>query len=422
METNQDIGPLYSMALKQFGKAADLMKLDPSIRKYLERPQRSLIVEFPVVMDDGKVEMFVGYRVQHNTVRGPAKGGIRYHPSVTLDEVQTLAFWMTWKCAVMNLPFGGGKGGVRVDTRKLSPTELERLSRRYFSEIQMMIGPNKDIPAPDVNTNAQVMAWYMDTYSMNVGYSVLGVVTGKPVDLGGSKGRDEATGRGVKVCTEEALKILGMDPVKSTVAIQGFGNVGSHSARIISKELGAKVIAVSDITGGIYNPKGLEVDDLIKYRNENNGVIEGYPKGEKITNEDLLTMDVDILIPAALENAIDENIAENVKAKVIIEGANGPVTTEAEKILLKKGIMIVPDILANAGGVTVSYFEWVQDLQSFFWDISQIRKELERMMREAFYDVLKVKEKCETDMRTAAYILAIERVAEALKMRGIYPR
>ena len=422
MGTSHDTGPLYKMALEQFGKAADLMGLDPNIRRYLERPQRSLIVEFPVVMDDGRVEMFVGYRVQHNTVRGPAKGGIRYHPDVTLDEVQTLAFWMTWKCAVMNLPFGGGKGGVKVNPRELSPTELERLSRRYFSEIQMMIGPNRDIPAPDVNTNAQVMAWYMDTYSMNIGYSVLGVVTGKPVDLGGSRGRDEATGRGVKVCTEEALKTFGMDPTRSTVAIQGFGNVGSHSARIISKELGAKVVAVSDVTGGVYDPNGLDIDDLIRYRDENNGVIKGYPKGERITNEELLTMDVDILIPAALENAIDENIARDVKAKIIIEGANGPVTTEAEKILLEKGVMIVPDILANAGGVTVSYFEWVQDLQSFFWDISQIRKELERMMREAFYDVFKIKEKHKTDMRTAAYILAIGRVAEALRMRGIYPR
>ena len=417
----QPPGPLYEMAQHQFLRAAKLMGLEENIKRFLLWPQRILTVHFPVMMDSGEVQIFVGYRVQHNTARGPAKGGIRYHPSVNLDEVASLAFWMTWKCAVMNLPFGGGKGGVKVDPKKLSERELERLSRRFFSEIQMMIGPNKDIPAPDVNTNEQIMAWYMDTYSMNVGVTSLGVVTGKPVDLGGSEGRSEATGRGVAIVASEAADVLGMDIKGATVAVQGFGNVGSHAARIISKEYGAKVVAVSDISGGIYNPEGLDIDDLIRYRDENGGVIKGYPKGQPITNRDLLTMDVDILIPAALENAITADIAKDVKAKIIIEGANGPTTEEAEKILLEKGVFIVPDILANAGGVTVSYFEWVQDLQSFFWDIDDIRKRLKRMMVKEFGEVYKTKQKYSTDMRTAAYIVAIERVASAVRKRGYYP-
>ncbi len=417
----QPPGPLYEMAQHQFLRAAELMGLEENIKRFLLWPQRILTVHFPVMMDSGEVQIFVGYRVQHNTARGPAKGGIRYHPSVNLDEVASLAFWMTWKCAVMNLPFGGGKGGVKVDPKKLSERELERLSRRFFSEIQMMIGPNKDIPAPDVNTNEQIMAWYMDTYSMNVGVTSLGVVTGKPVDLGGSEGRSEATGRGVAIVASEAADVLGMDIKGATVAVQGFGNVGSHAARIISKEYGAKVVAVSDISGGIYNPEGLDIDDLIRYRDENGGVIKGYPKGQPITNRDLLTMDVDILIPAALENAITADIAKDVKAKIIIEGANGPTTEEAEKILLEKGVFIVPDILANAGGVTVSYFEWVQDLQSFFWDIDDIRKRLKRMMVKEFGEVYKTKQKYSTDMRTAAYIVAIERVASAVRKRGYYP-
>jgi glutamate dehydrogenase (NAD(P)+) len=414
-------GPLYEMAQNQFLKAAKLMDLDPNIGNFLLWPQKSLVVHFPVVMDDGRVEIFEGYRVQHNTARGPAKGGIRYHPETNLDEVSSLAFWMTWKCAVVNLPYGGGKGGVRVDPSKLSEKELEKLSRRFFSEIQMMVGPTKDIPAPDVNTNAKIMAWYMDTYSMNVGQTTLGVVTGKPLDLGGSEGRPEATGRGVAITVSEACNVKGIDISKATVAIQGFGNVGSYSAKILSEEYGSKIVAISDITGGLYNEDGFDIDDLISYRDQNGGVIKGYPKGTPITNEELLTLDVDILIPAALENAITEQIAKDVKAKIIVEGANGPTTEEAEKILIEKDVLIVPDILSNAGGVTVSYFEWVQDLQSHFWEIDDIRKKLTKIMKKSFGEVFATKQKYNTDMRTAAYIVAITRVAEAVKKRGYFP-
>ncbi|HOL03404.1 MAG TPA: Glu/Leu/Phe/Val dehydrogenase [Fervidobacterium sp.] len=414
-------GPIYENAQKQFLKAAEIMNLDSNVGNFLLWPQRILEVHFPVVMDDGRVEMFEGYRVHHNTAKGPAKGGIRYHPDTNLDEVASLAFWMTWKCAVLNLPYGGAKGGVKVDVSKLSERELEKLSRRFFSEIQMMVGPQKDIPAPDVNTNAKIMAWYMDTYSMNVGYTSLGVVTGKPIDLGGSEGRPEATGRGVSITTNEACKVIGKDITKARIAIQGFGNVGSYTAKILNEEFGAKIVAISDISGGIYNENGFDVNELIAYRDSNKGVIAGYPKGTPITNEDLLELDVDILIPAALENAITEKNADKIRAKVIIEAANGPTTPAAEKMLLKKGVLIVPDILANAGGVTVSYFEWVQDLQTFFWDIDDIRKRLTKMMVNAFAEVYRTKEKYNTDMRTAAYIVAINRVANAVKERGYYP-
>jgi len=414
-------GPIYENAQKQFLKAAEIMNLDSNVGNFLLWPQRILEVHFPVVMDDGRVEMFEGYRVHHNTAKGPAKGGIRYHPDTNLDEVASLAFWMTWKCAVLNLPYGGAKGGVKVDVSKLSERELERLSRRFFSEIQMMVGPQKDIPAPDVNTNAKIMAWYMDTYSMNVGYTSLGVVTGKPIDLGGSEGRPEATGRGVSITTNEACKVIGKDITKARIAIQGFGNVGSYTAKILNEEFGAKIVAISDISGGIYNENGFDVNELIAYRDSNKGVIAGYPKGTPITNEELLELDVDILIPAALENAITEKNADKIKAKVIIEAANGPTTPAAEEMLLKKGVLIVPDILANAGGVTVSYFEWVQDLQTFFWDIDDIRKRLTKMMVNAFAEVYRTKEKYNTDMRTAAYIVAINRVANAIKERGYYP-
>ncbi|HPC79020.1 MAG TPA: Glu/Leu/Phe/Val dehydrogenase [Fervidobacterium sp.] len=414
-------GPIYENAQKQFLKAAEIMNLDSNVGNFLLWPQRILEVHFPVVMDDGRVEMFEGYRVHHNTAKGPAKGGIRYHPDTNLDEVASLAFWMTWKCAVLNLPYGGAKGGVKVDVSKLSERELEKLSRRFFSEIQMMVGPQKDIPAPDVNTNAKIMAWYMDTYSMNVGYTSLGVVTGKPIDLGGSEGRPEATGRGVSITTNEACKVIGKDITKARIAIQGFGNVGSYTAKILNEEFGAKIVAISDISGGIYSENGLDINELIAYRDSNKGVIAGYPKGTPITNEELLELDVDILIPAALENAITEKNADKIKAKVIIEAANGPTTPAAEKMLLKKGVLIVPDILANAGGVTVSYFEWVQDLQTFFWDIDDIRKRLTKMMVNAFAEVYRTKEKYNTDMRTAAYIVAINRVANAVKERGYYP-
>ncbi len=412
---------LYEQALEVFRQAAGVMKLDPNIQKFLERPQRTIIVEFPVLMDDGRVEMFVGYRCQHNTALGPAKGGIRYHPNVTLDEVQTLAFWMTWKCSLLNLPYGGGKGGVKVDPSKLSKGELERLSRRFFFEISQFVGPHKDIPAPDVNTNPQVMAWYLDTYSMHVGYTALGVVTGKPVELGGSVGRNEATGRGVAVVAAEAFKMLGKDISKAKVAVQGFGNVGSFSAKILQEDFGAKIVAVSDVSAAYYDPNGLDINDLIAYRDSNKGLIEGYPKAQKIKHEELFELDVDILIPAALENSITEENAHKIKAKLIVEGANGPVTPTADKILRSKGVTIIPDILANAGGVTVSYFEWVQDLQSFFWDLDEVRAKLTKMMRAAFAEVAKTKEKYNTDFRTAAYIVAIDRVAKAVKLRGIYP-
>lgn len=412
---------LYEQALEVFRQAAKVMQLDPNIQKFLERPQRTIVVEFPVLMDDGRVEMFVGYRCQHSTALGPAKGGIRYHPNVTLDEVQTLAFWMTWKCSLLNLPYGGGKGGVKVDPSKLSKSELERLSRRFFFEISQFVGPLKDIPAPDVNTNLQVMAWYLDTYSMHVGYTALGVVTGKPVELGGSVGRNEATGRGVAVVAAEACKLLGMDISKAKVAVQGFGNVGSFSAKILQEEFGAKIVAVSDVSAAYYDPNGIDINDLIAYRDSNKGLIEGYPKAQRIKHEELFELDVDILVPAALENSITEENADKIKAKLIVEGANGPVTPGADKILHSKGVTIIPDILANAGGVTVSYFEWVQDLQSFFWDLDDVRNKLAKMMRVAFAEVAKTKEKYNTDFRTAAYIVAIDRVAKAVKLRGIYP-
>jgi len=412
---------LYEQALEVFRQAAKVMQLDPNIQKFLERPQRTIIVEFPVLMDDGRVEMFAGYRCQHSTALGPAKGGIRYHPNVTLDEVQTLAFWMTWKCSLLNLPYGGGKGGVKVDPSKLSKSELERLSRRFFFEISQFVGPLKDIPAPDVNTNPQVMAWYLDTYSMHVGYTALGVVTGKPVELGGSVGRNEATGRGVAVVAAEACKLLGKDISKAKVAVQGFGNVGSFSAKILQEEFGAKIVAVSDVSAAYYDPNGIDISDLIAYRDSNKGLIEGYPKAQRIKHEELFELDVDILVPAALENSITEENADRIKAKLIVEGANGPVTPGADKILHSKGVTIIPDILANAGGVTVSYFEWVQDLQSFFWDLDDVRNKLAKMMRAAFAEVAKTKEKYNTDFRTAAYIVAIDRVAKAVKLRGIYP-
>ncbi|OAA31438.1 glutamate dehydrogenase [Kosmotoga arenicorallina S304] len=412
---------LFENALKQFRKAAKVMELDPCLADVLMHPKRELTVNFPVRMDDGSVKVFTGHRVQHNIARGPAKGGIRYHPNVTLDEVKALAFWMTWKCAVVGIPYGGGKGGVEVDPAELSAAELERLSRRFFSEIQVIIGEDKDIPAPDVNTNAQIMSWFMDTYSMNVGHSVLGIVTGKPMDIGGSAGRPEATGRGVRVVTEEAINYKGLDAESSTVAVQGFGNVGSFAAKLIQDELGAKIVALSDVSGGIYNPDGLDIDEVIAYRDQNNGVIKGYPNATTITNEELLALDVDILIPAALENAITMENVDNVKAKIIVEGANGPITPEAEEVLLKKDIFIVPDFLANAGGVTVSYFEWVQGLQWYFWDIEDVRKALHKIMRQAFGSVVNTMHKYNTDMRTAAYIVAIDRVATATKLRGIYP-
>ena len=419
MQRNPVKGNPFEMAQRQFDNAARYLDLKEGIKAKLRVPKRELTVYFPVEMDDGSIRMFTGHRVQHSLARGPAKGGIRYHPDVTIDEVRALAMWMTWKCAVVNIPYGGAKGGVVCNPKEMSQRELERLTRRFTSEIIMLIGPESDIPAPDVNTNAQTMAWIMDTYSMTKGYSVPAVVTGKPVEIGGSLGRREATGRGVMLTTREALKHLGM-PIEGTrIVVQGFGNVGAIGAQLL-QELGCTVIAVSDSRGGIYNPKGLNVKDVIRHKAET-GTVVGYPGTDTITNKELLELDCDVLVPAALENAITEENADCVKARIIAEGANGPTTPEADEILSDKGIFVIPDILANAGGVTVSYFEWVQGLQNFFWSEEEVNKNLEKIMVKAFQDVLAISQEKGINMRIAAYILAIDRVATATLLRGIYP-
>jgi len=409
----------FGIAQRQFDIAAELLNLDPGLRRVLRNCKRELMVHFPVVMDDGCLEVFTGYRVHHNTSRGPTKGGIRYHPDVTLDEVRALAMWMTWKCAVVGIPYGGAKGGVVCDPKKMSQQEIINLTRRYTTEITMMIGPDKDIPAPDVNTNPQTMAWIMDTYSMHHGYSVPAVVTGKPLSIGGSEGRFEATGRGVMLTTREALKRLGMPIEGATVAVQGFGNVGSISAYLLQDE-GCKIIAVSDSQGGILNPLGLNARDVLRFKQET-GTVVGYPEADVISNEEILDLECDILVPAALEGQITAEIAPRIRAKVIAEGANGPTTPEADDILFDKGIFLIPDILCNAGGVVVSYFEWVQDLQSFFWREKQINQELERIMMRSFDEVYSIGQEKGINMRLAAYVLGVRRVAEATMTRGIYP-
>jgi len=409
----------YEMALRQFDNAIKYLELKRGIIEYLRYPKRELTVNFPVRMDDGSVKIFTGYRVHHNTVLGPTKGGIRYHPDVTLDEVRALAMWMTWKCAVVGLPYGGAKGGVICDPKKLSFQELENLTRRYAAEISLMMGPESDIPAPDVGTNPQVMAWIMDTYSMHKGYSVPAVVTGKPISIGGSLGRLEATGRGVMITACEACKHLGIPIEGATVVVQGYGNVGTASAYLLHDQ-GCKVIAVSDSKGGIYNPKGFDPRDVLSYKRETGSVV-GYPDTETITNEELLELPCDILVPSALENQITADNAGRIQAKIIVEGANGPTTPDADSILQDRGIFIVPDILANAGGVTVSYFEWVQGLQSFFWSEEEINQKLERIMSKSFKEVLEASRLKGIDMRTAAMVRAILVVAEALVVRGIYP-
>ncbi len=409
----------YEIAQRQFDNAAKYLDLKAGIKAKLRLPKRELTVNFPVKMDDGSIQMFTGHRVQHSLARGPAKGGIRYHPDVTLDEVRALAMWMTWKGAVVGIPYGGAKGGVVCNPKVMSERELERLTRRFTSEIIMFIGPDSDIPAPDVNTNAQTMAWIMDTYSMTKGYSVPAVVTGKPVEIGGSLGRREATGRGVMFTTRDALKHLGIPIEGVRVAVQGFGNVGAIGAQLL-QELGCTIIAASDSQGGIYNPKGLDAEDVMRHKAETRTVV-GYPGTDKITNEELLELDCEVLVPAALENEITEENADRIKARVISEGANGPTTPEADAILFDKGAFVIPDILANAGGVTVSYFEWVQGLQSFFWSEDEVNANLEKIMVRAFNDVLAISQSQEVDMRIAAYILAIDRVANATLLRGIYP-
>ena len=412
-------GAAYRTALAQFESAADRVGLEDGVRGFLRLPKRELTVNFPVGMDDGGIKMFTGYRVQHNLARGPAKGGIRYHPQVDLDEVRALAMWMTWKCAVVNIPYGGAKGGVSVDPKGLSLHELNRLTRRFATEISLLIGPAQDIPAPDIGTNEQTMAWIMDTVSMHKGYSVLGVVTGKPISAGGTAGRIEATGRGVSVITAEALSRLDRTMEGATVAIQGFGNVGYYAARCLG-EMGCSIVAVSDSGGGVYNPRGLDVELLGRAKRET-GSCTGYPGADSVTNTELLGLPVDVLVPAATEGQINESTAPSVKARLVVEGANGPTTPEADDILADKGALVVPDILANAGGVIVSYFEWVQDFQSYFWDLAQVRGSLERLLRQAFSDVAGRADHDRVDLRAAAMSLAVGRVAEAVQARGIYP-
>jgi glutamate dehydrogenase (NAD(P)+) len=408
----------FEAMMSRFDRAAELLDLEPGLYKVLRHAEKEIIVSCPVMMDSGEVEVFTGYRVLYNTSRGPAKGGIRFDMAVTLDEVKALAAWMTWKCAVVNLPFGGAKGGVLCDPSKMSVGELERLTRRYTSGIVATLGPDSDVPAPDVNTNERVMAWVMDTYSMRMGHTVTAVVTGKPVEMGGSLGRREATGRGCMIVTKEALKHLGMPVQGTTVAVQGFGNVGSVAAQLLSKE-GCRIVAISDKTGGYHNPKGIDVDAALAHVRKTKH-LEGFPGATPITNEELLTLEVDVLLPAALENVITSKNAAKIRAKIICEGANGPTTAAADNILDEKGIFVIPDILANAGGVTVSYFEWVQDRGGYFWAEDVVNERLTDIMRNSFGDVLKLSQQHKVNMRTAAYMLSISRVATVHRLRGIY--
>lgn len=410
--------PTFRLAVAQFDQAAEAMDLDPNLRERLKLPQRSLVVSLPVRMDDGHVEVFTGYRVQHDSSRGPSKGGVRYHPDVNLGEVAALAMWMTWKCALAGLPYGGAKGGVAVAPKRLSPAELQRLTRRYAAEIFPLIGPDKDVPAPDVGTDAQIMAWMMDTYSQQVGYAVPGVVTGKPLSIGGSLGREEATGRGVVYVTMEMLRHLKLSIENATVAIQGFGNVGSHTARIMQQQ-GARVIAVSDVHGGIYNSRGLNIMALL--RRDPSQPLHDTKLGDAITNEELLRLECTVLVPAALSEQITSKNANSLKCRILSEGANGPTTLEADRILADKGIFVIPDILANSGGVIVSYFEWVQDLQRFFWGATDIQNRLQDIITSAFQRTLHFSTERRVSMRMAALMSGIDHVAQAHLQRGLYP-
>ncbi len=409
----------WQVALKQFWAAADLLNLKRGVRDLLAHPKREMTVNFPVRMEDGTVRVFTGYRVHHSTVLGPTKGGIRYHPDVSLDEIRALAMLMTWKCAVVGLPFGGAKGGVICNPKELSQEELEHLTRRYATEITMFLGPESDIPAPDVGTTPQVMAWIMDTYSMHHGYSVPAVVTGKPIAIGGSAGRIEATGRGVTIVAREAARHLGMSLQGARVVVQGYGNVGSIAALTLHGQ-GCRIIAASDSGGGVHNEKGIDPQDLLRHK-EQTGSVAGYRGSDTLTNDDLLELPCEILVPSALEGQITKDNAPRIKARLIVEGANGPTTPEADDILRERRVFVVPDILANAGGVTVSYFEWVQDLQSFFWSEEEINERLERIMMRSFREVLALSQEKKVDMRTGALVRAVGRVAEALMTRGIYP-
>ena len=418
MRTMQELSA-WDAALEYFDQAAELMGLDPGIHQILRHPKRSLTVAVPVRMDSGTVEVFTGYRVHHDLTRGPAKGGLRYHPAVTLDDVKALAMAMTWKCAVVNLPYGGAKGGITVDTSGMSRGEIERMTRRFASEILPLIGPGQDIPAPDLGTDEQVMAWIMDTYSVNVGHSVPEIVTGKPVSIGGSEGRTDATGRGVMYHVLSALKTRGTDPAEITVAVQGFGKVGGSVARLLHQQ-GCRVVAVSDVAGGVTNPGGLDPDALTRHHRETGG-LTGFPAADAISNPELLALAVDVLIPAALEGVLTEANAGAVAAPIVVEAANGPTTPAADRILNDRGILVVPDILANAGGVVVSYFEWVQDLQAFFWTEEEVNGRLRQIMERAFLDVFNLAQARGYTMRQAAMVLGVGRVAEAWRVRGLYP-
>jgi glutamate dehydrogenase (NAD(P)+) len=409
----------YTVAVEQFTIAADRLGLDDGLKATLAHPKRELTVHFPVRMDDGSYRVFTGYRVQHSLTRGPAKGGIRYHQDVTLDEVRALAMWMTWKCATVGIPYGGAKGGVVIDPKQLSTGELERLTRRYAAEIAPIVGPEIDIPAPDVNTNSQTMAWFMDTISMMRGYPIPGLITGKPIALEGSLGRNEATARGLQYAVREASKARGIRLEGATVVVQGFGNAGSIAARLLADD-GATILAVSDSQGGIYSAKGLNPVAALRHKQEH-GSLEGFPSSDRITNEDLLELECDILVPAALESVITAGNAGRIKARMVAEAANGPTTPEADGILHDKGIMVLPDILANAGGVTVSYFEWAQNIQGYYWAEDEVNQKLERVMKRAFKDVYATAEKNNVNMRTGAYMLAIGRVADVTRLRGVFP-
>jgi glutamate dehydrogenase (NAD(P)+) len=411
---------LFDVAVRQFHIAADVLQLEDGIRAVLADCERELTVNFPVEMDDGSVQVFTGYRIQHNSGPGPTKGGIRYHQSVTRSEVKALAMWMTWKCAVVGLPFGGAKGGVQVNPKLLSANEVQNLTRRYTTQIQPLIGPNKDIPAPDMNTNAQVMAWLMDTYSMNVGYSERGITTGKPLVLGGSEGREEATGRGVVFAIEEGARHLGLDLSTAKTVVQGFGNVGGVAAHLMHQRNRSPIVAVSDSTGGIHNPDGLDLDEVHRQK-QRTGTVQGYANAEKVTNEEMIELECDVLIPAALEGQITARNAGLVRATIVAEGANGPTSPSADEILYDRGVMLIPDILANAGGVTVSYFEWVQALQAFPWTLEQVNDRLRQVMQQGFGAVLATSNEYGVHMRTAALVRAIDRVAEFTRLRGIYP-
>ena len=409
----------YEAAVKQLERAGELLGLDKWLVEFLKRPKREITVTLPVRMDDGRVEVFTGYRVHHSDARGPFKGGIRYHPSVTLDEVRALAMWMTWKTSVMDLPLGGAKGGIACNPKEMSTSELERLTRRYIYAIREFIGPDLDIPAPDVNTGPQHMAWIVDTYSAFVGHYEPAVVTGKPVELGGSPGRLEATGRGVMIAVREAIKRLGLRASDVTVAIQGYGNVGYHAAKTAA-ELGFKVVAVSDSKGGIYDPSGLNPEAVMKHKRRTGSVV-GFPGAKDISNEELLELDVTVLVPAAIEGVIHGGNASEIKAKIVAEGANGPTTPEADRVLYESGVMVIPDIVANAGGVVVSYFEWVQGITRERWTLDEVRKKLEAKLLAAFDEVYRLSKEREVSMREAAYMIAVGRVVRAIELRGIWP-